>query len=252
MAFEVTVLGSSGSHTGPGRACSGYLLRTGDTRVMLECGNGSTANLQRHMNFEDLDAVVISHRHVDHCIDLVGMFYLLKFHEHGEKQVDLYAAPGVIDLLTGVLSGDSAMQFREVFRIHDIGAGDRFDVGGLGFELYPSIHPVPTVSARITVDGAVLAYSADSAGGPDLVDCARDADLFLCEATWQGEPEDWPDGIHLTASAAGRIASEAGIDRLLLTHLLGSIDRDRSLEEADRTFAGDLALADDNVGWTVA
>lgn len=252
MGFELTVLGSSGSHTGPGRACSGYLLRAADTRVMLDCGNGSTANLQRHMPFEDLDAVVISHRHVDHCIDLVGMFYLLKFHPDGPKQVDLYAPPGVIEVLTGVLSGDSAMQFREVFRIRDIDAGDRFQVGSLDVELFPSIHPVPTVSARITVDGAVLAYSADSAGGVDLIDCARGADLFLCEATWQGEPGDWPDGIHLTASEAGRHATEAGVDRLVLTHLLGSLDRDRSLEEARRTFAGDVSLADDNLSWTIA
>lgn len=251
MALELTVLGSSGSHTGPGRACSGYLLRAGDTQVMLDCGNGSTANLQRHTDFADLDAVVISHRHVDHCIDLVGMFYLLKFHHDGPKQVDLYAHPGVIDLLTGVLSGDSAMQFREVFRIHDIAPGDRFSVGALDFELFASSHPVPTVSARITAGDAVLAYSADSAGGPDLLRCARGADLFLCEATWQGEPEDWPEGIHLTASQAGRLATEAGIDRLVLTHLLGSIDRERSLEEARRTFTGELALADDNLSWTI-
>ena len=251
MAFELTVLGSSGSHTGPGRACSGYLLSAGGTRVMLDCGNGSTANLQRHMAFEDLDAVVVSHRHVDHCIDLVGMFYLLKFHEDGPRQVDLYATPGVVDLLTGLLSGDSAMQFPEVFRIHDIDAGDRFSVDGLDFELFPSVHPVPTVSARITSEDAVLAYSADSAGGRDLVDCARSADLFLCEATWNGEPEDWPEGVHLTASEAGRLATEAGVDRLLLTHLLGSIDRERSLDEARRTFAGEVSLADDNRSWTV-
>ena len=253
MGLELTVLGSSGSHTGPGRACAGHLLASEGATVMLDSGNGATANLQRHMDFADLDAVVVSHRHVDHCIDLVGMFYLLKFHPDGPRQVDLYAAPGVVDLLTGLLSGDSKMQFREVFRIHDIAAGDRFEVGGMDFELFPSIHPVPTVSARVRVDDTVFAYSADSAGGDDLLACARDADLFLCEATWQGDPAELPEGIHLTATEAGRLAEGAGVDRLVLTHLLGTLDRDRSLEEAADAFSGsDLTLADDNLTWTVA
>jgi ribonuclease BN (tRNA processing enzyme) len=252
MAFDLTVLGSAGSHTAAGRACSGYLLQADDTKVMVDCGNGSTANLQRHLPFEQLDAVVISHRHVDHCIDLVGMFYLMKFHPEGARRIDLYAAPGVVDVLTGLLSGDSAMQFAEVFDVHDIDAGDHFDVGPLSFDLFPSIHPVPTVSARITVDDVVLAYSADSAGGDDLVECARDADLFLCEATWQGDPADWPEGIHLVGSEAGGLAGRAGVDRLVLTHLLGTLDRDRTLEEGQAAFDGHVSLADDNLRWTLA
>lgn len=251
MSLDVTVLGSSGSHAGPGRACSGYLLRSGDTQVMLDCGNGSTANLQRHTAFDALDAVIITHQHVDHCVDLVGMYYALKFHEDGQRSVDLYAAPGVLDLLTGLLSNDSAMQFREVFHCTEVDAGDTVTVGPMRFELFPSIHPVPTVSVRVTVDDVVVAYSADSAGGPDLVDCARGADLFVCEATWQGDPADWPEGIHLTASQAGEVATAAEVRRLLLTHVLGSLDRSVTLAEARRTFAGTLALADDNCTWTL-
>jgi ribonuclease BN (tRNA processing enzyme) len=252
VAFDLTVLGSAGSHTGPGRACSGYLLRAHDTQVMVDCGNGSTANLQRYTSFDALDAVVVTHRHVDHCIDLIGMFYALKFHEGGQRSVDLYAAPGVLDLLTGLLSRDSQFRFREVFNCVEVDAGTTFEVGPMRLELFASQHPVPTVSVRVAVDGAVVAYSADSAGGPDLVACARDADLFLCEATWQGDAADWPDGIHLTAAGAGSVATEAGVDRLVLTHLLGSLDRDRTLREARRTFSGALSLADDNLTWTLA
>ncbi len=247
----MTVLGSAGSHTGAGRACSGYLLRSGGTQVMVDCGNGSTANLQRHTTFDALDAIVISHRHVDHCADLVGMYYALKFQGDGDRRVDLYAAPEVLDLATGLLSGDSAMRFREVFECREVTAGDTITIGPIGIELFPSVHPVPTLSMRMTADGHVIAYSADSAGGPDLVACARDADLFLCEATWQGEMGDWPPGIHLTAAAAGDIATQAGVSRLVLTHLLGSIDRPRSLAEARRTFVGELSLADDNLTWTL-
>lgn len=246
MAIDITILGSSGSHTGPGRACSGYLLRAGDTKVMVDCGNGSTANLQRTTRFDELDAIVITHRHVDHCVDLIGMFYALRFHADGQKAVALYAAPEVMDLLTGLLSEDSRFRFHEVFDHIEVEPGDRFEVGPLAFEAFRSVHPVPTISLRITSGDATVAYSADSAGGPQLVECARGADLFLCEATWTGDASSYPPDIHLTARDAGTLATEAGVGRLVLTHLLGSVDRDLALREVQETFTGDVVLAEDN------
>lgn len=249
MSFDVTVLGSSGSHTGPGRACSGYLVRADGSQLLVDCGNGSSANLQRVTRPEDLDAILITHRHVDHCVDLIGMFYALRFHPAGPQPIELYAAPEVVDTLTGLLSHDSALEFREVFHVTEVTGGDRFDVGPMHVQLADAIHPVPTVSCRVEVDGVSLVYSSDSAGGPALVELARDADLFLCEATWQGDGEGYPDGMHLTAREAGRLATEAGAHRLVLTHVLGSLDRNRSLAEAQETFSGDLALADDLRSW---
>jgi ribonuclease BN (tRNA processing enzyme) len=249
VTFDVTVLGSSGSHTGPGRACSGYLLRAGGSQLLIDCGNGSTANLQRLTRPEDLDAILITHRHVDHCIDLIGMFYALRFHVDGPRPVRLYAAREVVDTLTGLLSHDSAMEFREVFDVHEVAGGDGFEVGPMAVSLVDVVHPVPTVAPRIEVDGVRVVYSSDTAWCDDLVEFARGADLFLCEATWQGDAADLPSGMHLTARDAGRLAAAADVRRLVLTHVLGSLDRDRSLVEARETFAGDLELADDLRSW---
>lgn len=251
MSFDLTVLGCAGSHTGPGRACSGYLLHAGATRVLLDCGNGSTANLQRYCSVADIDAIVVSHRHVDHCVDLIGMYYALRFHEAGPKSVDLYAAPEVVETLTGLLSEDSALEFREAFRCHEVRGGDHLDLGPFAVDLFDSLHPVPTVSVRVEHEGTVLTYSGDSAGGPSLLAAADGADTFLCEATWQGDAEDWPEGIHLVARDAGRLATEAGVDRLVLTHILGSLDRDVSLREAQETFHGEVLLAEDNLVLTL-
>lgn len=243
--MQLTVLGSAGSHTGPGRACSGYLLQHADTTLLVECGNGSTAELQRHVGFADIDAVLISHRHVDHCIDLIGMFYALRFHDAGPRRIDLYAPEGVVETLTGLLSDDSRMEFGAVFRSHVVDAGDTLSIGDVEVELFRSVHPPPTVSMRFAAGGRVLAYSADSAGGPELVAAARGSDLFLCEATWQGDADQWPEGIHLTARGAGQIATEADVGRLLLTHVIGSADLAVSLAQARETFAGDVELAAD-------
>jgi ribonuclease BN (tRNA processing enzyme) len=249
VTLDVTVLGSAGSHTGPGRACSGYLLRSGGSQLLVDCGNGSTANLQRFTRPEDLDAILVTHRHVDHCIDLIGMFYALRFHTRGPQPVRLYAAREVVDTLTGLLSHDSAFGFREVFDVREVVGGDRFEVGPMAVSVVDTVHPVPTVASLIEVDGARVVYSSDTAWCDDLVDLARGADLFLCEATWQGEAADLPPGMHLTARDAGRLATAADVRRLVLTHILGSLDPDRSLAEARETFAGDLAVAADLRTW---
>jgi ribonuclease BN (tRNA processing enzyme) len=252
VSFELIVLGSSGSHTGPGSVCSGYLFRAGDAQLLVDCGNGASANLQRFTRFEDLDAILVTHRHVDHCIDLIGMYYGLRFHEDGRRCCDLYAADEVVDTLTSLLSEDSTLGFREAFDVRTVRGGDTFEVGPMRVELADSVHPVPTVSVAVEVDGVRVVYSSDSAGGDGLVEFAKGADLFLCEATWQGDAERYPDGLHLTARDAGRVAAAAGVEHLVLTHVLGSLDREVSRAEAAETFAGRLEVAQDLQRWTLA
>jgi ribonuclease BN (tRNA processing enzyme) len=245
VSLELTVLGCAGSHTGVGRACSGYLVRSGDTHLLLDAGNGSTANLQRFIGFADLDAIVISHRHVDHCIDLVGGYYALKFGAPAGTRVPVYGAAEVGEALAGFMRKDTEMELADVYALETVAGGDERRVGPLRVTFADATHLTPAISTRIEVAGRTLVYSGDTAGGPELVDIARGADLFLCEATWAGDMEDYPAGIHLTGRAAAHIAQEAGVGRLLLTHIIGSTDRDRVLAEAQEVFDGPVELADD-------
>ncbi len=243
--LELTILGSAGSHPGVGRACSGYLVRSGGTAVLLDAGNGSTANLQRSVAYRDLDAVVISHRHVDHCIDLIGAYYALRFDPSLARRIPLYAAAEVHELLTGLLSRDTALAFDEVFEHLEVSAGDHLEIDALTLRFAASVHTAPTVSTRIEIGGRSLVYSGDSAGGPELVELARGTDLLLCEATWAGDPADYPPGMHLTGTGAGEIAREAGVGRLVLTHVAGGTDRAQVLAEARAAFTGPTELAED-------
>ena len=245
MTLEVVVLGSAGTHPGPGRACSSYLFRTGDAHVLVDCGNGSSANLLRLHDVVDLDAIVITHAHHDHFADLIGLYYALRFHATGQRSVDVYAPPGLDAPITGLLTGDSAATFGDVCRLHTVAPGDALRFGSLTLHLHRSRHSIATVSVRAESDGAVIAYSSDSAGGPDLVEAARGADLFVCEATWLGRQEDWPDDVHLTASQAGNVAREAGARRLALTHLWPANDRERARADAQETFGAPVELLED-------
>ena len=76
--MELTVLGCSGSYGAPaGGACSGYLVRAGDASIWMDCGNGTFAHLQQHLEIEDLTAVVLTHGHPDHCVDIYGLHVML-------------------------------------------------------------------------------------------------------------------------------------------------------------------------------
>jgi len=231
--------------------CSGYLVEAAGKKILLDAGNGSTGNLQREHRLGDLDAIVISHRHVDHCIDLIGCYYNLRFDPDHSGRMPLYAAAEVHDLLTSLLSGDAPMSFDDLFAHQEVGHGDHVQIGEVSLTFARSLHPVPTVSTRIEVDGVTLVYSGDSAGGEDLVEIARGADLLLCEATWVGDPADYPPDIHLTAAEAAKVANEAGVERLILTHLAGATDREQALAEAAAIFEGTVELAEDLVRYRV-
>ncbi len=245
--MRLTVLGSSGTFTGPGSLCSGYLVRTASTNVLVDAGNGSTSNLQREVGLEDLDAIVISHKHADHCVDLIGLHHAVRARGDAATGIPLYSPHGVAELLAELTSREAPYVFEESFDLRPVRAGEEVRVGDVRIELFESVHPPPTLSMRIHGDDRVLAYSADSAGGAQLVTAARGADLFLCEATWQGSSEDHPPGIHLTAEAAGRVAAEAGVGRLLLTHIAGNLDREVSRTEAEATFGAPVELAVDGL-----
>ncbi|HEX2028422.1 MAG TPA: MBL fold metallo-hydrolase [Nitriliruptorales bacterium] len=245
MSFDVVVLGSAGTHPGPGRVCSGYLFRTDRTRVVVDCGNGSTSNLYRILPLEQLDAVILTHRHHDHCADLIGLYYALRFHPDGERSIDVLAPPGTAPFLAQMLSDDAAQRFHEVCCFRDVAHGDHVTIGDLDFTFFDSPHAVPSVAVRAEHRGGVATYSGDSGGGPSLQEAARDADLFLCEATWTGDPEQYPPELHLTASEAGATAQAAGVRQLVLTHLYPTNDRERALSEAQERFDGSVELADD-------
>jgi ribonuclease BN (tRNA processing enzyme) len=254
VSLAVTVLGSAGSHPGVGRLCSGLLVRgrTADGRVthlVIDAGNGSTANLQRHVALTDLDAVVITHRHVDHCIDLASAQYALRFDTDflaTGRRIPVHAADGVAELLRGLSSGeDPDGGIDRVLAFDRVAGGDTRTVGPLAVAFADAVHPVPAVSVRVEHDGRVLVVSGDTAGDDALVALARGADLFVCEATWTGRADDHPPGLHLTAEGAAAIARAAGVGRLVLTHLAGATDRTRALAEARAVFDGPIDLAED-------
>jgi ribonuclease BN (tRNA processing enzyme) len=244
VSLSVTIMGCSGTHIGPDRMCSSYLVESARYRLLLDCGNGSLSNLQRRLDVADVDAVLLSHLHPDHFGDLYSLYYALRFHADGRRSVPVYAPAGA-DEFVGRILGDSSGAFGEVLRFSAVAAGQVLELGPLTVELFAANHPVEALASRVSAGGRVLAYTGDSDATPELEACARGADLLLCDATWLEADGPHPAGVHLTGAGAGRTADAAGARRLVVTHLFPGTEPRAVAAEAAGAYDGDVLIATD-------
>lgn len=242
---SVTVCGSAGTHAGPGRACSSYLLTAAGHRLVLDLGNGALTNLQQVCDVGSIDALVLSHQHPDHLADVYSLYYALRFHPDGEQQLVGYAPRGTEAFIIQLLSTDATEMFHRIVALDEVVGGDEAAVGPLRLSFFPARHPIETLAVRVEAAGRVVAYSADTAPTPDVVACARGADLLVCEATWLERQRPLPEGIHMTGVEAGRLAAEAGVKRLLVTHVLPTLDPVEVAAEASGAYDGEIIIARD-------
>ena len=232
MGLSVTILGCSGSYPGPAGACSGYLVRGAGTTLWLDAGSGSMANLQRHVNLNEVDAVVLSHEHPDHWSDLEG-FRVACAYVIEHLGVAVYAPAGLREKVS-----DST---EPAFEWHVVGDGDAVEVGGLSCRFSRTDHPPETLGVRIDGDGRSVAYSADTGPGWSLAALGAGIDLALCEATYLADREGTAG--HLSGRQAGAMAREAGAERLVLTHVWPTVALASIQAEAEPAYGRPVEMA---------
>jgi ribonuclease BN (tRNA processing enzyme) len=228
---KLIVVGCSPAWPNPGGAQSGYLVVEGSGRLLLDCGPGVLAKLREREGWPRVDAIAITHFHLDHWGDLVPWVWALSFGPAAEAPTpELWLPPRGRETLRalGAQLGQPEM-FEEAFRVAEY----ERDVAATmaGFDVTPRkvLHyDLDAYGFRVSMNGTTLAYSGDSGPSAELVELAREADLFLCEATLdRPRPEGGKRG-HLSAQEANDAFVASGAKRLLLTHR----PKERPLEPA--------------------
>lgn len=241
--MRLHILGSNGTYPTPDRPASGYVVQHAETLLWCDAGPGTFVELWDRFELEDLDAVVISHEHPDHCSDLLSAYHALAHGPVHRPKLPVYCPAPVIDRISHFVRAGEGHPLEATFEFHATVDGDTVQIGDIEVGFRATDHSVPTVGARFEAEGRVLAYSADTGAEGTWAEIAWDADLFLCEATYQGEPSDHEYTKHLTAGQAGQIARAQRSKRLILTHVPAHVDVAKSVIQAETSFDRPVAIA---------
>ena len=243
-------MGCSGSFAGPSSPASCYLVQAeheGRTwNLVLDLGNGALGALQRHINPMAIDAVVLSHLHSDHCLDLCGLYVMQKYNPDAvsHARIPVYGPGRTSERmaraydLTPPEGMDSEFDFRELV--------DREAVRMGPFTVTPHLvnHPVEAYGFRVEADGKVLAYTGDTDDCDALKALCHNATLVLSDSAFV-DGRDHAQGIHLSGSRAAQAAVDAGgVQRLMLTHIPAWNDPAVCRAQAATVWPGDVELAE--------
>jgi ribonuclease BN (tRNA processing enzyme) len=249
--MRLTVLGSSASYAGPGRACAGYYLDAGGARVLFDCGNGTLSNLGTVEDPLGLDAVFVTHAHIDHFADIFALHAALRYAPEGPRApMPLYLPAGLFERMKCLLSDRGAAEFDEAFVPVTLVSGEPVTLGELMVTPVAVEHTDPTFALVAQADGARLVYTSDTRPCGGVSAAAAGADLLLAEATL---PEPFVGAApHMTASQAGELARNAGARSLVLTHVWPTNDRELMSRLAAETFGGPVVVASELDSFDIA
>lgn len=248
--MRLTVLGGSAAGPNPGQGCSGYLIESGTTRVVIDLGSGTFPELRRHVDYRRIDAVVFSHVHLDHVLDLLALRYTLAYNPiPSERPLPIWLPPKgrvFLQRLAGALADPpESNNYFSVFDAREYDPDAVLSIGDLQLRFRSTVHYIPCWATRISngVDGD-LVYTADTGPSADLAPFAKGAHVMIAEGTERRlSSEPFATRGHLTPAEAGSLAREAGIEILVLSHLWAEDDPFAAIQEAGQAFGGPVELA---------
>jgi len=254
--MRLTILGKSPAWSDAGGACSGYLVEQGGRALLVDCGNGVFGKLRVLRDYREVDGVVISHLHGDHLLDLVPFSYALTLgpgSDRRERKPRLLAplgAAGFFERLAG--TWNDADLVPEAFEISEYEPFSTHELAGLTIRTHPVRHFTPTHAIELVSGGGRIVFGADGRHSPELIAAASGADVLIVEATLPDpDPAPLEERGHMSATEAGEVAAEAGVGRLVLTHISDELDLERSRRLASESFGGPVEVAAEGATYEV-
>ncbi|MBV8429820.1 MAG: MBL fold metallo-hydrolase [Solirubrobacterales bacterium] len=263
--MQITVLGKSPAWQDADGACSGYLVQEDGYALLLDCGNGVFSKLREHRDYIDVDAVLISHLHADHFLDLVPFSYALAYAPRQQPvpvagwpgtsdpaRPDLFAPAGAKETFRHIAACWHSRELVEsAFSLEEYSGRETLRVGPFLVRFCEVPHYTRTFAVELSNGaGTRFTYSADCSPNEELVRFAQDTDLLLIEATLP-RPERSGQRGHLTPSEAGEHGRRAGAKRVIITHFSDELDPEWIRAQAAESFGADVELAHDGALYTL-
>ena len=263
--MRITVLGKSPAWQDAAGACSGYLVQDDEFTLLLDCGNGVFSKLRRICDYVNVDAVLISHLHADHFLDLVPFSFALTYAPRLQSvpvagwpgtsrppRPDLYVPPGAAEVFRRVVGSFGREDLIEnAFTLHEYGTSDQLVVGPLQIRFCEVPHYILTHAVELLARGGRrLTFSADCRPNEELVRFAYQTDVLLIEATLPRPERDGLRG-HLTPREAGEHGQRAGAQRLVLTHFSDELDVTWARAQATEAYGGPVEMAQEGAVYIV-
>jgi ribonuclease BN (tRNA processing enzyme) len=262
---QITVLGKSPAWQDADGACSGYLVQHEDYVLLLDCGNGVFSKLRQHVDYVDVDAVLLSHLHADHFLDLIPYSYALTYAPRQQPvpvggwpgtddpaRPRLFAPHGSVEMFRHIAScwGNEGL-IEDAFALEVYEPWDEIEAGPFRIRFCEVPHFCTTFAVEVSGNGSGrFTYSADCSPNDELVEFARGTDLLLIEATLP-RPERTGKRGHLTPSEAGEHGRRAEAKRLVITHFSDELDSEWAREAAADAFGGPAELAREGAVYAV-
>jgi len=246
---KLTVVGCAGSYPTPESPGSCYLVEHDDVALVLDLGNGALGGLQGFLDPLDdsrLAAVVLSHCHIDHCVDLGSLYVMRRYGPVAPREPLRVLGPlDTPERMVGIYGSASLADLTEILDFRAL--TETAQVGPFEVTAIRARHPVEAYSLRVSAGGRSLTYSGDTGPNPGLARLASGTDIALFEASFVGDGN--PSDLHMSGADAGRIAAEADVGLLVLTHQVAWNDPETPVREAAEHFSGPIERA--RAGMTV-
>jgi ribonuclease BN (tRNA processing enzyme) len=219
--------------------------------VALDFGTGAFANVRGYVDYDRLDAIVISHMHADHFLDLIPLRYAIKYGSRRRNaKLPLWMPPGGLKTLRTLVSAFAAEGngdfIDESFDAREFDPKKGLPLGHGKLRFAATTHYVPSYAIRYERNGTAMTYSADTAPDERVIELAAGSDLFLCEATLLANDEELGQRGHCTGAEAATMAAAAHVKRLVLTHYSQEATESDLIGATRGIYTGDVQVADDH------
>lgn len=249
---QLTVLGGSAAGIGTGQGCSGYLLQIDGSNIVLDMGPSTLIELRKHVDYRQLNAIVISHLHMDHVLDLFILRFMLSYNPvKAERKIPLFLPPGGLAFMAKAAdlwatdASEVDTYFDAVFDMQEYDPERQLTIRSAEISFTPTAHPVPCWAMRVRTENSDdLVYTADTGTDADLTEFAKGAAILIADsASGPDTPDAAKQGVHFDAAAAAQLAHDADVHHLMLSHQWEELDPIRNTTIARETFQSRISIA---------